>query len=237
MIQRQTDRENVDAAVKHNTGGGKGRRLTTALVDAVFGVLWAAAAFLTVTILLPESAVPGAATSESAESEGTEALPLAVPVEQRLSFEDDEVEALGREALTNIDYPWVEALPGWAIEFKRGNTDIAGYTWSREQRIEVFIRPGDTATTVARVLAHELGHAVDVAHNDGDERRQWLAQRGADDDSPWWPHSGAADFETGAGDFAEVFAAWQVGTDDFRSRLAGPPTTDDLQLISRLSDG
>lgn len=226
MVQGQTDRENVDAAVTHEDRGGNGRNMTAVLVDAVFGLLWAAATFLTVTALLP---VEG--------SQDNQALPLAIPLEQRLSFEDEEVERLGRAALAVIDYPWAEALPSWSIEFKRGDTDIAGFTWSRQDRIEVFIRPGDDVDTVARVLAHELGHAIDVTHNDGDERRQWLAQRGAGSDNPWWPHSGAADFDTGAGDFAEVFAAWQVGTDDFRSRLAGPPTTDDLQLISHLADG
>lgn len=210
-----------------NQDGGTQRTVATVFVDAVFGLLWAAAAFLTITVVLP--------TDETEDD--IQSLALAVPVEQRLSFEDEEIEALGREALATIDYPWVQALPGWTIEFKRGSTDIAGYTWSREERIEVFVRPGDSLKTVTRVLAHELGHAVDVARNDGDERRQWLDQRGAADNSPWWPHSGAADFETGAGDFAEVFAAWQIGSDDFRSRLAAPPTTDDLQLMAELAGG
>lgn len=212
------------------TGGGSPRRLSGAFTNTVLGLLWAAAAILTVTALLPDATVrePGVAA---------DALPLVVPVEQRLSFEDDEVEELGRGALAEIDYPWASRLPQWSIEFKRGNTDVAGYTWSRQERIEVFVRPGDDMATVARVLAHELGHAIDVAHNNASERRQWMDQRGAADDSPWWPYNGAADFDTGAGDFAEVFTAWQLGIDDFRSRLAGPPTADDLQLLERLASG
>mgnify|MGYP001812266201 CR=1 FL=1 len=154
--------------------------------------------------------------------------------QRAVSFEGDRAARLGPQALNGIDYPWGTELRGWTITFMDGEGHVAGYTWSQESRIEVFVRPGDDANTVRRVLAHELGHAVDVSLNDTDDRTRWLEVRGAST-ATWWPTSGAADFETGAGDFAEVFAAWQTDNDDFRSRVAGPPTQEDFALLRSLA--
>lgn len=151
-----------------------------------------------------------------------------------VSFDGERAEDLGPLALAAIDYPWGSQLRGWTITFVDGEGQVAGYTWSQESRIEVFVRPGDDVAAVTRVLAHELGHAIDVSLNDTDERNRWLAQRGAVAVA-WWPTSGAADFETGAGDFAEVFAAWQVGDSDFRSRVAETPSPEDLTLLEQLA--
>ena len=41
------------------------------------------------------------------------------------------------------------------------------------------------------------------------------------------------DLETPAGDFAEVFAVWQVGPVDFRSRMAPLPQGERLRYLSR----
>lgn len=151
-----------------------------------------------------------------------------------VAFQSPSVQALAGPALEAIEYPWREELAGWQIEFVVGAGNIAGYTWSREERIEVFVRPGATSTDLARILAHELGHAVDVSKNSGDDRRDWLAARGTVD-APWWPGNGAADFATGAGDFAEAFAVWQVGDADYRGELAPAPTPEQLELLERLS--
>jgi len=42
----------------------------------------------------------------------------------------------------------------------------------------VFVRDTDTATTLHRVLAHEVGHVIDVEWNSEDDRARWLEQRG-----------------------------------------------------------
>ena len=42
------------------------------------------------------------------------------------------------------------------------------------------------------------------------------------------------DFSTGAGDFAEAFAVWQVGGST-HSRVAGPVTGGDLERLERLA--
>ncbi len=145
---------------------------------------------------------------------------------------------LAELAVEGLWADWSPVLPGWRLEFVSGSGDVAGFTWSHEQRIEVFVRPGDNAGDLERVLAHELGHALDVTMNDGNERRSWLRSRGQES-TDWWPTSGAADFETGAGDFAEVFAVWTGAIEaddlaDFRSRVAAPPDEADLQLMAEL---
>ena len=161
-------------------------------------------------------------------------IALEQPPPATISYESPSVQALGGPAIATIWYPWEEELAGWEVEFLRGTGNIAGYTWSRDQRIEVFVRPGATSADLARIFAHELGHAVDVSKNNGDERRAWLAIRGVET-APWWPNSGAADFATGAGDFAEAFAVWQVGDDDYRGELAPPPNAEQLELLEELS--
>lgn len=165
---------------------------------------------------------------------GTNLINPEEPVPATVSFESPRVQALAGPALEAVDYPWREQLPGWKIEFVPGSSHIAGYTWSREQRIEVFVRPGATSSDLARILAHELGHAVDVSKNSGDERREWLAARGVET-VRWWPGNGLADFATGAGDFAEAFAVWQIGDADYRSELGPVPTQEQLELLERLS--
>jgi len=86
------------------------------------------------------------------------------------------------------------------------------------------------------VIAHEIGHAVDVSLNSGDDRRKWLDARGIPD-APWWPGEGGVnDFKSGAGDFAEGFAAWQVGTGSYRSKLGSAPNSAQLELIAQLAN-
>lgn len=145
-----------------------------------------------------------------------------------------EINKQGRAALDTISYPWRELLPGWTINFLPEKDGLYGLTIVPEKRIEIYVREDQSTTFLAHVLAHELGHAVDVTLNTGPDRRSWEAVRGIDSD-PWWPGSGATDFSTGAGDFAESFAAWQVGTQSFRSKLAGAPSAEQIELLAELS--
>lgn len=141
----------------------------------------------------------------------------------------------GEAALTAISYPWQTKLPGWTIEFKETRSGVLGYTYTNDKRIEVYVRDSMSEDLLAHVIAHELGHAVDVSLNSGDDRREWLAARGIDD-SDWWPgEGGVSDFHSGAGDFAEGFAAWQIGTGSYRSKLGTAPNSDQLELIATLS--
>ncbi len=145
-----------------------------------------------------------------------------------------EHERVGREALAGISYPWQELLDGWTIEFQTSTDGLFGLTLVPERRIEIYVRPDQSPAMVRHVIAHELGHAVDVTLNDGPDRRRWEEARGLGS-APWWPDSGAADFRTGAGDFAESFAAWQVGPSGFRSELAPPPNGSQIELLAELA--
>lgn len=145
-------------------------------------------------------------------------------------------ERVGREALAGISYPWEELLGDWTIEFQSTADGLYGLTLVPERRIEIYVRPDQSPSMVRHVIAHELGHAVDVTLNDGPDRRRWTEARDLAS-APWWPESGATDFWTGAGDFAESFAAWQVGPSGFRSELAPPPDAAQIELLAELSAG
>lgn len=162
------------------------------------------------------------------------AEPVAAVNGNRVDFGPASIQDRAHATMARVSYPWEEELPSWTIEFVEGNSEIAGYTWSREHRIEIFVRDNSTDESLYRVLAHEFGHAVDVSLNDGDERRRWLEQR-ATIELQWWPDSGKADFQTGAGDFAEVFAVWMTkDSSDFRSQVGPTPSPADLKLMEEL---
>ncbi len=140
----------------------------------------------------------------------------------------------GRWALDRISYPWQDRLPGWTVEFDDGREGLFGLTLVDDKRIEIYVRDDQSDDLLVHIVAHELGHAVDVTLNDGDDRRAWQAARGIED-APWWPSSAASDFRTGAGDFAESFAYWQAESDNFRSKLGRVPDAVQLELIAELA--
>jgi hypothetical protein len=106
-------------------------------------------------------------------------------------------------------------------------------TFPQQRLIEIYVRDTDTPSGLARVVAHEIGHAIDVQHNDAAKRARWRAARGAAPTVPWWPSEAADDFATLAGDFAEAFAVWQLGVES-RSTLGETPTPDQLAVLASL---
>ncbi|MCP5029859.1 MAG: hypothetical protein GY929_26605 [Actinomycetia bacterium] len=142
----------------------------------------------------------------------------------------------GREALALVPFDWQAHLPSWRIDFGPSREDAVGFTWSRERRIEIFVPEDASVGFLAHVIAHELGHAVDVELNSPDDRLRWQEARGITG-TAWWAASGSSDFNSGAGDFAESFAAWLVGPERFASQLGEPPTIQQLALLAELSGG
>lgn len=141
---------------------------------------------------------------------------------------------LGERALLRMNYQWSARFPDWTIEFLGPRQGLRALTYPSERRIEVFVRPQDDEASLHRVIAHEVGHLVDVSANSQDDRDRWSAQRnieGAD----WWPSEAQPDFATGAGDFAEAFAVWETGIQS-RSTIAGQPDEADLALLAELAN-
>jgi hypothetical protein len=58
--------------------------------------------------------------------------------------------------------------------------------------------------------------------------------RAIDAAAPWWVESGATDFSSGSGDWAEAFAVWQIGGES-HSRVAPQPSPAQLKLLADLS--
>ena len=78
----------------------------------------------------------------------------------------------------------------------------------------------EPAHRLAHDLAHELGHVVDRDRLTTATRERWLRARGAR--APWSSGT-ASDYASGAGDFAEVYAACHAASPEFRSKLAPAP--------------
>jgi hypothetical protein len=140
---------------------------------------------------------------------------------------------LGADALARISYPWQDRLDGWTVVFLPEQDGLYGLTKVTDRRIEIYVRLDRDVDFLVHVIAHELGHAVDVSLFNEDDRASWRDQRGIDE-APWWPDNAASDFSTGAGDFAESFAAWQTDGTFYRGEIAGAPTAADLDLLLRL---
>lgn len=143
--------------------------------------------------------------------------------------------AVGAQAIARISYPWRELLPSWSLRFGGAEAGFLGRTLWPERVIEIYVRPGQSVPEVAFALAHGLGHAVDLEHLDPTGRARWRSARRINPFLEWFGDSDSNDFATPAGDWAECFAAWQVGPESFQSELAGPPDGPIVDLLAHLS--
>jgi hypothetical protein len=124
-----------------------------------------------------------------------------------------------RRALALVD---VRGPHGYRIALAPPRRGVRAETNTGTRTITIFLDPTDATHRVAHDIAHELGHAWDAGHLDDAGRRAYLHGRGVDR-AAWWPRTIGSDYDTGAGDFAEVFARCHAASPDFRSRLAAPP--------------
>ena len=139
------------------------------------------------------------------------------------------VESRGAAALALIDYPWQRT--GYGIVFAGPNDKLLGLTEPSRKRITIYLRPTQTTGDVARILGHEIGHAVDFTMTTDAERADYRRIRGLDN-RPWYPGCGScADYASPVGDWAETFAYWLLGNGSFNSQLAGKPTAAQLKAL------
>jgi hypothetical protein len=140
--------------------------------------------------------------------------------------------ARGRAALAALDYDW-RAL-GYRVVFAGYTGGELGSANRRTRTITIRVRPSQSELSLRTTIAHELGHALDFEHGTSERRDAYRRIRGLPGGTPWFPCSGCDDFRSPAGDFAEVFATWLVGPGDFRSRLKGRPSEQDLRRLDGL---
>ncbi|HVF18815.1 MAG TPA: hypothetical protein VNA14_01045 [Mycobacteriales bacterium] len=136
----------------------------------------------------------------------------------------------GETALALITYPWREM--GWQITFHEARPGLLGLASEPDKHIYVFVRRSQSIRSLAFTISHEIGHAYDFTYGTGESHRRWRDLRGIPRDVPWVGCGDCSDLETPAGDFAEVFAVWQVGPADYRSRMAPLPNADQLRVLS-----
>ena len=169
----------------------------------------------------------------------TTAAPAPIKVATNRQAQSDRVvfdrtpNDIGREALSLITYPWQERLPV-SIVFagpRAGYRAISTATETGDQLV-IYVRPTDTPRLVAVNIAHELGHIIDYRHLNDADRQEWLRIRNRPG-TRWWTCDYCADYSTGSGDFAETFAAWQIGAIDYRSQVAPLPSPDEMQQLAR----
>lgn len=207
----------VAGAVQTTTSIGPGETARLRPSSSVFEPLADAAP-------LPIAIAPTTIVIEIAEFEVADQTPAPTLADR----------SLADEALDRVSFDWRSAFPEWQVEFRGPRDGLRALTYPAERRIEIFIRPTDTAATLHRVFAHELGHVVDVELNSDTDRARWLDERDIAQDTPWWPSAQAPDFATGAGDFAEAFAVWETGVST-RSTIGDQPGSRDVDLLRELS--
>ncbi len=132
--------------------------------------------------------------------------------------------------LAMVPYNW-RAL-GFSVVLAGGRTGLLGLTEPQDRSITIYVRAGQSDRSLLDTLAHEIGHAVDITYGTKARRDEYLRLRGIS--SAWWPCGSCSDYASGAGDFAEVFAVWVVGSHSFSSQLAGRPTAAQLRGMRHL---
>jgi hypothetical protein len=152
--------------------------------------------------------------------------PAPAPGDALHEFQKDRKKAI----MSLIHYPWEEL--GFKIAFMSPRLGYRAMTLTAQRRIEVYLRPGESAAQQAYDLAHELGHAFDLKYNDDERRRKWRELRGIKVSAPWFGCDACPDYGTPAGDFAETFAFLLLGPGNFHSLTAPLPSIDKVPELA-----
>ena len=145
-----------------------------------------------------------------------------------------EYERVGSAALQQLQGDWTSVWARCQISFGPGRPGYLGASDPKTDRIDIWIRPGQTPSQVAATIAHELGHMFDFLYMTPERRAQWYAMRNIPVNKPWYPCDMCSDYLLGAGDFAEsVRWTFQGQSAKFMSKLGPPPTSEQQALIRR----
>ena len=137
-------------------------------------------------------------------------------------------------ALDSLHFPWRLLHYRYVAMAPRAD-DVLALTWTGDlRRTEVYVQSctAEGDALLRHVVAHEVGHAIDDAWGTKKERRGWLKARGLASSTRWYACDGCPVWNTGEGDFVEVFSLWQTG--QFHSDLAPQPTKAQLKRLVRL---
>jgi len=135
---------------------------------------------------------------------------------------------IGALAEASVDYDFRSRLPDWHIGFDGNHPDFLGITMSELKVITIHVEDGASVETVAGVLMHEVGHAIDLETMTDTQRAEWIRLR--DMPATWWPGNGLSDFAVGAGDFAEAVSALTTGSPS--SSVYGEFTDEQLAFVA-----
>lgn len=142
----------------------------------------------------------GQAQSPTAEAPPSPAAPASLP---------EKLVERGERLLSTLSIQ--PSSLGFTMSFHPEKPRHRGLTFADRNHIDIYVSESMSDSLLLHVIAHELGHAVDltlVSHHDA---AAWRIARDFDADEAWWPTSDGSDFATPAGDFAECFAAYLTG--------------------------
>jgi hypothetical protein len=145
-------------------------------------------------------------------------------------------QVLDQQVVKKLGYPVASLF--FTVQFLPAHAGYTGLTDPGARRIQLFIRSCAQQSDALLLVtyAHEVGHAIDLAHLDQRRHVDWLTARGHAG-AQWFGCGGCSDFGTGAGDFAETFAYFRThNAAAFASTLAALPTPSQLHVLAPMFD-
>ena len=123
---------------------------------------------------------------------------------------------------------------GYRMVFKPSVHGLLGLTDGGARTVTVYIRSTESDLVLAHSIAHEIGHALDFSRGSEAKHQLYLSIRHLSTSQYWYGCNNCTDYATPAGDWAEVFAQWLAGPGDFRSQMAGVPSSSQLSQLGEL---